>query len=47
MSSILLIISLIIYSIQVKSLRKEVDDLKKQFPVDQEFWSDKKCEEKI
>lgn len=47
MSSILLIISLVLYTIQVKNLRKEVDELKKQLPVDEEFWGNKKCEEKI
>ncbi len=49
MSSFLLIVSLIIYSIQYKKCRKEIRDLQEKINciVDQEFWDDEICEEKI
>ena len=47
MSSILLLVALILYTLEVKKLRREVADLKSQFSIDVDFWGDEECEEKI
>lgn len=49
MSSFLLIVSLIIYSFQYSSFKKRLEDLESKVMcmVDEEFWGDDKCEEKI
>lgn len=47
MSTILLIISIFLYYLEVKKLRRELDDLKEQLIFDEEFWDDDECEERI
>lgn len=47
MSTILLIVSIFLYYLEVKKLRRELDDLKEQLIFDEEFWSGDSCEEKI
>lgn len=48
MNSIILIITLALYTYQVYKLRKEVKDLKEDISaIDNEFWNDDECEEKI